>query len=717
MIQDLDNNIPREMLELFRSRPNTLHNPITWELIAKWQDSNPFIGYRFQSSASRFPYYFQTLGNATAEMYDRIGGDPLQRHPCKPAHRCASSPETDMKTVFAGWRKADSYKRKATQEVRVREESVIQMSKQLSGLVVEPGGGSFMKIQFHLNGQPPNPTIHTREPKRKEIKNYANATKEGVALVAREILLSHPSVIRCMPVCLNQLYSTSSISDFQSVQQALPPHFCLWIEFDNNAHTLLPVALNILGTRSRPLLTSRSSPNNDPTRFQWDYRNAELGPELQTFFDGLPLLQVTDAVLLQPFSSLISESNHDHTNASYWDVDTFAPRVFAESWYLLPCLKHTTRVLSPSLGLGIRTSTIWTSRHKELARFTNAFKLVEEIRHLSCSVTWVQQPTEAFQLINLKHVALHLPQHVRQIPLKQYEYVNGEQACILCYECTSPKAQGSNFCTEHNLRLVQIAQSAAFNITCLETPLGRNIKYSLPEDPTKAVLVKDILRRLRGTDDKHIWACDFEGICLRGPNAAFHSEIGIINCENPSIYHEGMIAYPGYDSIQAIVSEIQEKEGMVFKSGVSNTAGLENRLKNSYNGNNTHGMTPSQHQKAFKDIGFMEDEAILIHWGGDKLDITGIGRILRKEEAAFPTMDDVQLRCQTINLLQLFRWCVGLNQPFSLSIVWCALCLIKATTMYADVHGIWHTVMWDSAATRQLWSTWLVGMSTLLFRT
>ncbi|KAF2820427.1 hypothetical protein CC86DRAFT_459883 [Ophiobolus disseminans] len=164
------------------------------------------------------------------------------------------------------------------------------------------------------------------------IQGDERARKEGVALIAGEIIRSNPHLHICLPVVFNQPGYHSSANDFSHLPEkdntytsnivTAPTHFALWIRFPNREDTILSLALDVVGTRSAPLYVQHGAPKQQP----WD---STTDPKLGEFFTGFPFLQVADTILLIPTfratGQLIASADYKSGNP------IFQPRVLADT--------------------------------------------------------------------------------------------------------------------------------------------------------------------------------------------------------------------------------------------------------------------------------------------------------------------------------------------------------------------------------------------------
>lgn len=115
----------------------------------------------------------------------------------------------------------------------------------------------------------------------------------------------------------------------------------------NTTNILLPVAININGSRSRPRVRARAGWAVSQTSLPWDTQEPDAPDGLQVKFEGCPLLQVTNIVMLQP----MDRSGMDQVNTLYWDSATFKHRNFTTTWWLKPQIAPGMRVSSRCNGV------------------------------------------------------------------------------------------------------------------------------------------------------------------------------------------------------------------------------------------------------------------------------------------------------------------------------------------------------------------------------
>lgn len=169
------------------------------------------------------------------------------------------------------------------------------------------------------------------------------------------------------------------------------PQACmaLWFEFSDGQHTILPLQITLVGSRSRPFIMASERGLVAPLE-PWNHLSP--GRALQEKFEGFPLLQITDAHMLQPVPhytrrNSAAGSRIDAELKSYWeDDDVYAPRTWANVWYLLGAIKPGMTMASPHYGVGFADGNERHAHHHGLSRWTRASALVEEVRHLNCTV-------------------------------------------------------------------------------------------------------------------------------------------------------------------------------------------------------------------------------------------------------------------------------------------------------------------------------------------
>ncbi|KAF2123541.1 hypothetical protein P153DRAFT_391482 [Dothidotthia symphoricarpi CBS 119687] len=181
-------------------------------------------------------------------------------HTIRPTDRPTYTAETNVMEIFPSWRKRERYVKRDNTLPGTSSGTIVQLSRLLSGLVAEPKEGNFQR--------PPPDNLFTsskhknmisksaeeREQKVIEIKNHNESIKRGVALIALEMLKCHPNITTCMTIMFNQLYGLSSASDFEATRSPYPPHYALWLEFEDGVETVLQVTLDLMGRSTHETL-------------------------------------------------------------------------------------------------------------------------------------------------------------------------------------------------------------------------------------------------------------------------------------------------------------------------------------------------------------------------------------------------------------------------------------------------------------------------------
>lgn len=120
--------------------------------------------------------------------------------------------------------------------------------------------------------------------------------------------------------------------------------------FADGFHTILPLAVHITGYRSRPFVPAPS--NTVPASRIHVSKGFSLkcdgrGLALQEQFNGCPLLQVSDTIMLHQWPR-----NHAEAPGYWTDVDTSpAPRTLASCWYLKQRLESGSVINPPAFGI------------------------------------------------------------------------------------------------------------------------------------------------------------------------------------------------------------------------------------------------------------------------------------------------------------------------------------------------------------------------------
>jgi len=717
--------LPQDILDILVNRISSTTSPFKWNLIAKWTDDDPFVGYRCPSATGVNPYKYEDVKTMATKMYKQIEGGPKLPHTSKPIDNIVMTQQFNIRSEIQSWKSAAAYTKAGAQPQQPPTVlSVFEISQKLNGLLPQPQGGlEYFRIHQGTSAL----RTSSIQARNAEFKEYVNACEEGVALVAHQILHSHPSVCsflhpspisiytrynsnvckitRCMPIRMNLPYGRSSLNNFAATQTTFFPNHGLCLSFTDNTHTILPVAISLLGGRARPLYTAneRGKLPVDPPEssgFSWDIDN----PELQTHFKGFPLLHVTDAIILQPFPIQYREQTQNMEHLSYIKDDTFAvPRMYAKTWFLTPQLEPGMVLPSPLFGVWNHENRITKYWHGKL-RYTTPEATVKEVRRLGCTVKWHRPPTVAFGLVDLrKDVTLVLPSTTVKIPPHPERLVDNNMSCSLCYECIRPVKTGSILCSFHSERLATLVASGPFTTAWLNaTILQQDIEFRLPANVAIANVVKDFLRTVRSTQGHQIWVADFEG-CVLTTSAItpVHTEVGIVNAASPVIKrYEGYFNYPNYGTADAIAREIQRKKAVVFRSGTFNFNLVRGYFQDLFVNGQPRGLSTDQHRRSLLDLGFQEDKAIMVHWSGGRVDSSGLGRILRNQSGVVTPIQNTNIRCKVIDLRQLWMNCTSYTGGQSLSVVYDTM-FPGQTTMYG-LQASWHTALWDASATQRL---------------
>lgn len=231
--------------------------------------------------------------------------------------------------------------------------------------------------------------------------------------------------------------------------------------------------------------------------------NRGVDHSIRTIFEGFPLLQVTDAILL----IAAPKRNDYHYAPSYYDVpvDFTDPAYDAPVWFLTPRLEKDTFVLGPMLGNGAVVSRGFRSPIQALARFMQTNLLMDEIRRLGCQIGWKknqQEPKYPFQVIALDTIAIKLPvTKLPKISSNIERLVDGNFSCQLFWQCVEP-ADHILLCQKHLERAEQLLQSGRLTTASIVVTLV--IWYRLDNATAKGQL-----HMLTRHDPRHVWIVDF----------------------------------------------------------------------------------------------------------------------------------------------------------------------------------------------------------------
>jgi hypothetical protein len=452
------------------------------------------------------------------------------------------------------------------------------------------------------------------------------------------------------------------------------------------------------------------------TGYSWD---ASAG-KLCEFFQGFPVLYISDCVILQPVAERVNERHATGKTFSYYQDDTFyMPRKFAPTWLLLPSLSPNNSATSPLFGVwnerSYRAKRTQTSTDLGAAvgmcRYTTPGGVVDEVRRLGYTVSWDRVPTKAFQIIDLMtDLTVVPPLNLPTIPQYLELLVDNQKSCALCYECIYPVRDDSPLCQLHTKRLIDLVSSKPFTTEWLVVLTSRTeLQFRWPSDLSRAALVKKLVADLTVNGLSHVWVGDFEGICLSKPFAPVHFEVGIVNAGKPETKkHSGFLAYSQSPSPAAVTSEIQSRRAIVFKSGTFQGSLVAARLRPL---NNPNAMSVWKHERLLKDVGFDEDKAIFLHWAGSLIDTLGIGRIMRNQGEPIINRNNATPRCRTVDLLQLWRDCSTYSDSLDLSSLYHTM--YPGEVRLCGVRENWHTALWDALAAHRLFLLWLDGMKGL----
>lgn len=165
---------------------------------------------------------------------------------------------------------------------------------------------------------------------------------------------------KCIPLTINQVrcYTSLHAKPFGTTDQPesafIPRQSLLNMVLKNGTETALPITLNLISSRYRPLHAEAS---NDkalrkkaiPT-FPWNKATTTKfyhGQRPQEFFQCLPLMTVTNSVLLLPV--LISYYGSEESGCRE-ELDLCAPHTCANCWYIRPHLAYPETIISSMFG-------------------------------------------------------------------------------------------------------------------------------------------------------------------------------------------------------------------------------------------------------------------------------------------------------------------------------------------------------------------------------
>ena len=516
-----------------------------------------------------------------------------------------------------------------------------------------------------------------------------------------------------MPIQFNQPGVHSSIDGGDLVDNKYgrisnsAVHYGLWLRLTSGFDTIIPISLHLVGGRARPLVNPGSAYDHSPEEaFPWSLTSE---PNLRQLFNGFPILQVADCVLLAPFVTSASAKGQVYYQQAIAE-ETFEPRMFADAWYLHPRLESDTQVTSPLYGINYGKTRL-SDHMKGLHRFNILSDLIDEIVRLDCQVEWRgHTPQDPFQLIHAEDIVLKLPTNPPSIAENVEHLINQTLTCQLAYECIQPSVEDTILCEQHIDKILDLSTQGLLQTSSLDVSTEA-IEWALPTNPQAAKICKAALKLLHNSDPKHIWVGDCEGLPgIRRGYASIPIEFGLVSYANRQVTHSDFIKYPQFGDAYAMAREVEQKKAVVFKSGIFDMDRIQNSFRSSYGGANVTGLTLSEHKQRLEGIGFDESKAVFVNWGTTHLDKQALGRIMREEEELIVDPQRVALvdSCKTINLCKIYELCTMSEpegRPLKLKAVW-KRCFPTA----GDVSLSWHTALWDALAARQILCTLLEGI-------
>ncbi|KAI4707582.1 hypothetical protein J4E89_007687 [Alternaria sp. Ai002NY15] len=736
---NLDDELGSAML-FFEHRKDSTFCPIKTQYVSKPTDDNPFLVHwiPWRSLVAMYQEGYKCHTNA---MYSAMKTTKDADYPHKPRDRLRNTRaevEEKWPGLFLDWKRINmsGYTQPAHGQERRPPFPIFNFSRLLFNLLSHPAGG--IRCVPYDNGPQPNMRIENRKFETPALQELELARQRGVALVARQLMRSHQAV-RIPPLCslfllliTYQVVSAVPIRFNLTGEDVLGPanpdhwhtmqNFAIVMKFNDGFSTILPVSVDIVGGRSVPWQKhggKTSFPDdNKPSRLlhSTPWSAYETAKPLRNFFNGFPMLQVADAILLQPMPYHYDQGptgvSNTGENTQHWkDVLSYAvvPRRYASSWYLTHrmSLGQKKRMTPPVYGVhpvnNTRASAAVSFEIEGVGRYTDCRLLVEEIRRLNCRATFKKgrAPAAPFALVYLSDIHVELPSNLPDVPVDAHERVDNRLSCRLSYTCEKKRKAGSPLCERHHERVQDAINSSSWCEDVLVSPRSKTFEFSLPDSPAPLRRVKDLIEAFERAKDEG-WAHDAEGIGnTPHPLASIPREYGIVNLSDIAKRHSGDLGYP--------VHGPGELTDACTRVGFDRGSEFEGRLKTFFTNHfRRNAPTMNVHKTKLENIGFQEAGAVVINWGTTKLDSDTLGRILNDESGLLIGRDSVRLRCEAFDLFHIVLSCLPTGTDGSLRAIW---------TLVTGGDGSnvnWHTALGDAWALRGIFWVWYHAIKKLL---
>lgn len=274
------------------------------------------------------------------------------------------------------------------------------------------------------------------------------------------------------------------------------------------------------------------------------------------------------------------------------------------------------------------------------------------------------------------------------------EYIDGQKASRIYYDCIRPEILNSSMCDVHRQHFLALLASgkvlAAQDLPEVQDPNDVTWEFKLTD--TNVHNLKQRLEALHGALNMNsIWCVDFEGFCaVKKGFSPTPLAAGFINAGTRQKISDP-IKYNQYSNIDKTVNAIMA--GGTLPSFVTCSRARET-LKRHYGGEKIVGLTLREWKDKLFALGF-KDTHLVVTWGFTNLDRLGVGHIMAEEFRLNATTDRTLLKAEHLDLMAVFRYHSNIHHF--------RLWFIYPTFVKGDHTFHWHDALYDTRVTSDLY--------------
>ena len=101
--------LPQDIIDILVNHKSSTTSPFKWNLIAKWVDDDPFVGYHCPSAYRRNPYAYKDQKPLATKMKKQIEGGLKLLHTSKPIDSVVITQQFDLYSEIRSWKTTAAY--------------------------------------------------------------------------------------------------------------------------------------------------------------------------------------------------------------------------------------------------------------------------------------------------------------------------------------------------------------------------------------------------------------------------------------------------------------------------------------------------------------------------------------------------------------------------------------------------------------------------------